>query len=333
MTSEEFRKNPLVLRNHFDGQGIFQLPLVKKSNVDLSNIQLLGYDKLSNNQYEKIVHFFLDDYKFEAIWNNPDDRIERLSKYKAVISPQFSIYSDMPMSMKVYQTFRNRWCGAYLQSKGIKVIPSLAWGEPDTYWFCFDGIEKGSIVAVSTIGVRKEKELFLNGYYEMLRKINPSAIICYGETFDEMKGNIIAVDYASTNNLKPSKAYFVHKTYFFDGIMNKGIGGGSGSTGSANISGFPENVRTSYGKYQDSGWKGNYNGQTPGTKAGRKFENNPPKLPVKDENGNKLSYREFDVNNKLPGQTRDSERFVVDNNGRVYYSSDHYNTFIEITGD
>lgn len=35
MTSEELRKNPLVLRNHFDGQGIFQLPLVKKSNVDL----------------------------------------------------------------------------------------------------------------------------------------------------------------------------------------------------------------------------------------------------------------------------------------------------------
>ena len=157
MTSEEFRKNPLLLRNHFVGQGVFQLPLVKKSNIDLLNIQLLGYDKLSNNQYEKIVHFFLDDYKFEAIWNNPDDRIERLSKYKAVLSPQFSIYYDMPLSIKIYQTFRNRWCGAYLQSKGIKVIPSLAWGEPDTYWFCFDGIEKGSIVAVSTIGVRKEK--------------------------------------------------------------------------------------------------------------------------------------------------------------------------------
>ena len=51
MTSEEFRKNPLILRNHFVGQGIFQLPLVKKINVDLSNIQLLGYDKLLNNQY------------------------------------------------------------------------------------------------------------------------------------------------------------------------------------------------------------------------------------------------------------------------------------------
>lgn len=228
MTSEEFRNNPLFLRNHFKGQGVFQLPLIKKNNVDLSDLQLLGYDKLSSNQYEKIVHFFLDDYKFEAIWNNPDDRVERLSKYKAVLSPQFSVYTEMPASIQIYQTFRNRWCGAYLQSNGIKVIPSLAWGEPDTYWFCFDGIEKGGIVAVSTIGVRKEKELFLSGYNEMLRKINPCAIICYGKAFEEMKGNIFEVDYASTNNYKSSNLIYVHKTYFYDDFLNKGMGSAGG---------------------------------------------------------------------------------------------------------
>ena len=31
----------------------------------------------------------------------------------------------MPLSLKVYNTFRSRWCGAYLQSKGIKVIPTV----------------------------------------------------------------------------------------------------------------------------------------------------------------------------------------------------------------
>lgn len=75
----------------------------------------------------------------------------------------------MPLSLKVYNTFRSRWCGAYLQSKGIKVIPTVAWGEPNTFWFCFDGIEKGSIVAVSTLGVRKEKALFMQGYNELVQ--------------------------------------------------------------------------------------------------------------------------------------------------------------------
>ena len=111
------------------------------------------------------------------------------------------IYSEMPLSLKVYNTFRSRWCGAYLQSKGIKVIPTVAWGEPNTFWFCFDGIEKGSTVAVSTLGVRTEKTLFMQGYDEMLRKIKPSTIICYGKPFDEMKGEIIEVDYAEVNNL------------------------------------------------------------------------------------------------------------------------------------
>ena len=86
------------------------------------------------------------------------------------------------------------------------MIPSVVWGEPDTFWFCFDGLEKNSIVAVSTIGVRNEKELFMAGYREMLRRIEPSNIICYGKPFDEMEGDIVYISYEETNNYG-SKAY------------------------------------------------------------------------------------------------------------------------------
>lgn len=205
MTSEKFRTNPMFLRNQFKGDGVFEIPKIEKDEIDLENIALIGYDKLSENETDKIVHFFLDDYKFEVMWNDPEPRIEKLKRYKAVLAPNYSVYTEMPLSLKVYNTFRSRWCGAYLQSKGITVIPTVAWGEPNTFWFCFDGIAKGSIVAVSTLGVRKEKSLFMQGYNEMIRKIKPEAIICYGQPFEEMKGKIIPVDYAETNNLK-SKA-------------------------------------------------------------------------------------------------------------------------------
>jgi len=201
MTSEKFRNNPMFLRNQFRGDGVFEIPKIEKNEIDLENIELIGYDKISEKATDKIVHFFLDDYKFEAVWNDPEPRIERLKKYKAVLSPNYSIYTEMPLSLKVYNTFRSRWCGAYFQSKGIKIIPTVAWGEPNTFWFCFDGIEKGSVVAVSTVGVRKEKALFMQGYNELIRKIKPSAIICYGTPFEEMQGKIITVDYAETNNL------------------------------------------------------------------------------------------------------------------------------------
>lgn len=202
MTSENFRTNPMFLRNQFKGDGIFDIPLLKTDEIDLEEIGLIGYDKLCDNKTEAIVHFFMDDYKFEVMWKDPEPRIERMKEYRAVLTPDFSMYTEMPLSIKVYNTFRSRWCGAYMQDKGIKVIPTVSWGEPNTFWFCFDGISKGSVVAVSTIGVRKEKSLFMQGYEEMMRKIKPQAVICYGEPFEEMKGKIIKVDYAQTNNYK-----------------------------------------------------------------------------------------------------------------------------------
>ena len=329
MTDIEIKNKSLFLRNDFKGKGIFDIPVIKKESVSLKDLSLVGYDKLSNNDYNKIIHFFLDDYKFEAIWNNPEPRIERLSKYKAVLSPQFSLYKEMPTSLKIFNTFKNRWCGVYFQQKGIKVIPSLSWGESDTFWFCFDGIEKGSIVAVSTLGVRKEKELFMQGYNELLRKIQPSAIICYGKPFDEMQGNIIEVDYTKTNNR--SKGYEIHKTYLFDDYVEEGMGGASPpAIPSVNLSDLPSNVQRAYYGYESVGWRGNFHGQSRGTRAGRTYDNDPAKLPETEYDGNKISYQEYDVNDKIPGQPRDSERFVRGNNGRVYYTPDHYDTFVEV---
>lgn len=114
----------------------------------------------------------------------------------------------MPYALQLYQVFRSRWCGAYMQAKGLTVIPTLYWGKPQSYWFAFEGIEEGCITAVSTVGVRKEKDFFLQGYNEMLRRIKPKAILCYGQPFPEMEGNVIVIDYARTNNLTGHKKYW-----------------------------------------------------------------------------------------------------------------------------
>ena len=120
MTSSEFRNNPMFLRNHFNGDGTFEMPKIKKEEVDLENIELTGYDKLSSSKDNQIVHFFLDDYKFEVMWNDPLPRIEKLKSHKAVLSPNFSIYSEMPVPMKIYNTFRSRWCGHIFSKTALR---------------------------------------------------------------------------------------------------------------------------------------------------------------------------------------------------------------------
>ena len=79
------------------------------------------------------------------------------------------------------------------------VVPAISWSTPISYDFCFDGVEKGSTVAVGMIGCKGNKTGFMRGYNEMLNRIQPDKIICYGTPFPEMQGDIIVVNY---NNYK-----------------------------------------------------------------------------------------------------------------------------------
>ncbi len=132
-----------------------------------------------------------------------------------MLTPDFSMYTEMPLAMLLYNTFRNRWCGAYLADKGLRVIPTVNWGNEDSFDFCFEGIPKGSVVAVSTYMVSEhnnhadQKEFFLKGYEEMLRRIEPETILCYHQPFPEMKGNIVTIPYDSSSwqSLRDEKGF------------------------------------------------------------------------------------------------------------------------------
>lgn len=276
LTSSEHRNNPLFLRNQFHGEGVFELPMIRRQKIGLKDIKLIGYDKTKPDDTanaQRFVHFFQDDYKFEVLWNDPEPRLKKLSQYKGILTPQFSTFYTMPVSLQIYNTFRSRWCGAYLQSKGLTVIPTVTWGKPQSYWYCFDGIEPGSVVALSTLGVKKEKDFFLMGYQEMLRRLEPEAILCYCAPFPEMEGNLITVDYAETNHLEAQKKFwtsplsdagiqkddgcfpeyprnedgsYLVKTFGY--VVTTGFGGGGGGGDSLPTKSTPNSVKKLYNK-------------------------------------------------------------------------------------
>lgn len=209
MTEENYhyRTSWTLLRNQFPGTGKLKIPLIPKFEPrpdDFIDLLLIGFDKThleDQNHLDRMVHFFLYDYRFERVWKNPDSDLERLSRYRAILSPNFSVYLEMAPVMQLYNTFRNRWCGAYWASKGMRVIPTVNWGDESTFDFCFEGIEKGSVEAVSTYMASEhdhssdQKEWFMAGYNEMLQRIEPEKIICYNIPFPEMQGDIVYVDY------------------------------------------------------------------------------------------------------------------------------------------
>lgn len=129
------------------------------------------------------THFFLDDFRFEAIWNNPEGSREHLAT-KIVLSPDFSLYRDWPLALQIWNTYRNRWCGAFWHSRGYSVIPTISWSGAESYNFCFAGIEPGGVVAIGTVGLERDeatRSYFHAGFQEMMRSLSPTTILCYGK--------------------------------------------------------------------------------------------------------------------------------------------------------
>ena len=190
---DKLEKKLKMVRSEFKMVGKYGMPLIKKQDIDLDKIDLWNYTKTKlqdkDNKY-KTIHFFTYDWLFENVYEKPEIATEKLSQYYAILSPEFSLYWDMSKALQIYRTFKNRWCGAYWQKQGMKVIPTVCCAGENSYDFCFDGIELGSVVAVSTYCREEYKQEFMKSYNKMLEVIKPTGIICYVTPFEEMTGNI-----------------------------------------------------------------------------------------------------------------------------------------------
>ena len=67
-----------------------------------------------------------------------------------------------------------------------------------------------------------------------------------------------------------------------------------------------------------------------GYEGGRTFGNFERRLPIATDKGQRLKYREWDVNPLRPGVNRGAERLVTGSDGSAYYTADHYATFQKI---
>lgn len=205
MTSKKMRSNPLFMRNNFNSVGKWGIPLIKKQELATDDIMLVACSDTrandNNENKKKGVHFFVDDYRFNGIYNNPERTLKKYSQYAFLLSPDFSTYADMDPWRQLESIAKSRWVGAYWQSKGLTVIPTISWSDACSFDFCFDGVEQCSTVAVGMIGCKQSHIGFMRGYNEMLERLQPEKIIVFGTPFPEMKGNIVPVDYRSSKKV------------------------------------------------------------------------------------------------------------------------------------
>ncbi|MBP3197574.1 MAG: DUF4417 domain-containing protein, partial [Butyrivibrio sp.] len=150
--------------------GVFEIPTIKaptKFIVPKDTIPFSLRDRTRN--YSEFVVFYEHDIKFADILTATDDYLDELMNFPGVISPDCSLYRDMPLVLQIANTYMNRAVGHYLQAHGIYVIPNIRWGDERSYTTCvlpekfaFTGIPKDSIVSIGTYGCIQSRE---NKYY------------------------------------------------------------------------------------------------------------------------------------------------------------------------
>lgn len=167
-----------------DTAGPWEIPVIQP--CDVTPDDLMGENYMYRDDREPHdfgIHFFLDDYQFERWWKDPLFRIDDMRSYQCMLTPDFSLYTDMTLAMQMWNVYRSRFVGAIWQRAGLNVIPTLQWSTPESYHFVFDGLPTESIVATSTIGVNRNSEcrrLWCSGMTEALNRLHPSRVLCYG---------------------------------------------------------------------------------------------------------------------------------------------------------
>ena len=180
----------------FDGVGEYNIPVIESDDPQVDNWIGFNYARGCEDPEIHGVHFFVDDYQFVRVWKDPDRYAEMLRRFQAVCTPDFSTYTDFPKAVQVFNHYRKHWLGAYWQLYGLRVIPTISWSDHDSYDWCFTGEPEGYTVAVSSVGTQANpttKQLFIDGYREMMARLQPKKIIMYGNIPDECQGNIIPV--------------------------------------------------------------------------------------------------------------------------------------------
>ena len=82
----------------------WQMPIIKNDDYIPSDLIGFNYAKTSENK-KTGIHFYLDDYQFERLWNSPHEYVDILNEYECILSPDFSLYLDMPMPMKIWNVY------------------------------------------------------------------------------------------------------------------------------------------------------------------------------------------------------------------------------------
>jgi len=93
-----------------------------------------------------------------------------------------------------------------MQNYGIQVIPTTGWSDERSFEFCFEGMPRNGIVAVSSVGTQNNKvakDLFCRGFEYAIEVLKPSRVLFFGQIPCNLDvGTLDIIHYAHSFDVK-----------------------------------------------------------------------------------------------------------------------------------
>lgn len=182
-------------------EGPYDIPVIESlpEQVPLPT-SLIPFDKRNQTKdHGQWVHSYLFDFRFRPLITNTDKYVETLRGFSGFISPDPSLYRDMPVATQIANTYLNRAVGHRVQRMGIPTVANIRWSDQRSFDFAFAGAPHNNTVATSNHGSLRGKEnlyWFERGFDEMVCRLEPKRVILHGNLTDSLAGRYPGLEIA-----------------------------------------------------------------------------------------------------------------------------------------
>ena len=128
--------------------------LLSANGENISNIyKMRGYKKTLNlsEDIEGILEFYIKDRALEGFWNNRKELYKQLKEqnFKAIITPNFSLYEDAPRSEHLYNIQRAKRVYNEMIKENLPAVLDVIWATNEDLEFWINEINRSNIKTIS----------------------------------------------------------------------------------------------------------------------------------------------------------------------------------------
>ncbi|MCT7952319.1 DUF4417 domain-containing protein [Ancylothrix sp. C2] len=181
---------------HFDFYPLLSpsgMPIIKGIEQPIEGMKLIVYEPKKIKEIDikseiYCINGFTDDVRINCLWSYPIESARTIQRIGIAITPDYTLDSTWAEPVNRWQTYRSRWVGAFWESKGIKVIPSVNWCDSKSFEYGFEGILPNTVMAITTNTVfEADFWSFHLGLRKMIEVLHPSKILVVGCKFPELE--------------------------------------------------------------------------------------------------------------------------------------------------